>query len=137
MLCISEAIDYAGFSHLCVNVRLGQAEKIFEGSIRMEENPNNCSAEDSALMTLSQLAVYLQVSPRTVMSLARNGKIPCHKVGSLFRFHRSAVLHALLLHPTALSIPDEPIPSKPVEIVVVRRGRLGVPLGPRRSIPPI
>lgn len=96
-------------------------------------------AEDPALMTLDQLAAYLQVDPRTVMRLAREGKIPCHKVGSLFRFHRSAVLHALVLHPSPVAILteptlDNPIRDKPLNTPIITRRRR---LGPRRSIPPI
>jgi excisionase family DNA binding protein len=97
-------------------------------------------AEDPALMTLDQLGAYLQIDPRTISRLAREGKIPCHKVGSQFRFLRSAVLHALLLHPPTGSpsiidgsTQDDPIPNvtNTPRITIRRR------LGPRRSTTPI
>lgn len=94
-------------------------------------------AQDAALMTLKQLAAYLQVDPQTVSCLAREGKIPCHKIGSRqFRFHRSAVLNALLLYPAALSTPEElisePIEGQPINTPSISRRRR---LGPGRSRP--
>lgn len=89
----------------------------------MEKDNNNSLADDAALMTLDQLAAYLQVDPQTVMRLARDGKIPCHRVGRQFRFLRSAVLQSLLQKSSDISITDVPIP-KPV-VIITRRRRFG------------
>jgi excisionase family DNA binding protein len=81
-------------------------------------------ADDAVLMTLDQLAAYLQVDPQTVMRLTRQGKIPSHKVGKQFRFLRSAVLKALLHQPRHRSPPEEPTPFIP-EKTMIRARRIG------------
>lgn len=44
------------------------------------DSSSPCLAEDPCLMTLNQLAAYLQVSEATIKELVRERKIPCHKV---------------------------------------------------------
>jgi excisionase family DNA binding protein len=97
----------------------------------MEENPDGL-ADDVALMTLDQLAAYLQVDPQTVMRLARTGKVPSHRVGKQFRFLRSAVLRSLQHQPNPLFTPDE-VEAQPSEGRLTRRRRLG----PRPKIRPV
>ena len=90
----------------------------------MEEYPSNpWLAEDSALMTLDQLSVYLRVDPQTITRLARAGKIPCYQVGRQLRFMRSEVLRSL--HSSATSTTDTLLPAKPSGGILTRRRRLG------------
>ena len=47
------------------------------------------------IYTAKELAAYLKVSERTVLDLARSGKIPHHKVGKQWRFDPSEVWESL------------------------------------------
>ena len=40
---------------------------------------------DSPLMTLKEVAAYLQVHPMTIYRLANNGKLPMFRIGSAWR----------------------------------------------------
>jgi excisionase family DNA binding protein len=42
-------------------------------------------------MTLEEVARYLQVSKETIYKMVQRGKIPASKVGSQWRFNKSAV----------------------------------------------
>ncbi len=92
-----------------------------------QANNDDALADDAALMTLEQLAAYLQVDPQTVTRLAQSGKIPCHKVGKQFRFQRKTVLLSLRYQPKDLPISADPIGGKaiPSEGILTRRRRLG------------
>ena len=43
------------------------------------------------VMTIDELAVYLQVSKSSLYKLAQDGKVPGQKVGRHWRFHREAI----------------------------------------------
>lgn len=43
------------------------------------------------VMTIDELAVYLQVSKSSLYKLAQDGKIPGQKVGRHWRFHRATI----------------------------------------------
>ena len=43
------------------------------------------------VMTIDELAAYLQLSKSTLYKLAQEGKVPGQKVGKHWRFHRTAV----------------------------------------------
>jgi len=43
------------------------------------------------LMTAAEVAEYLRVRPPSVYEWAKGGKIPCAKVGRLWRFHREEI----------------------------------------------
>lgn len=43
------------------------------------------------VMTIDDLATYLQVSKSSLYKLAQGGKVPGKKVGRHWRFHRSAI----------------------------------------------
>lgn len=43
------------------------------------------------VMTIDELAVYLQVSKSSLYKLAQDGKVPAQKVGKHWRFHREAI----------------------------------------------
>lgn len=43
------------------------------------------------VMTIDELAVYLQVSKSSLYKLAQDGKVPGQKVGRHWRFHRAAI----------------------------------------------
>lgn len=41
------------------------------------------------ILTLEEVADYLKVTPRTIYTLAREGKLPAFKLGGVWRFRRS------------------------------------------------
>ena len=43
------------------------------------------------VMNVDKVAGYLRVAPATVYRLARQGKIPCGKVGRAWRFRKNAI----------------------------------------------
>jgi len=43
------------------------------------------------VMTINELAVYLQVSKSSLYKLAQDGKVPGQKVGRHWRFHRGTI----------------------------------------------
>jgi len=43
------------------------------------------------VMNVDEVAGYLRVAPATVYRLARQGKIPCGKVGRAWRFRKEAL----------------------------------------------
>ncbi|MFG0242254.1 MAG: helix-turn-helix domain-containing protein [Phycisphaerales bacterium JB054] len=43
------------------------------------------------VMTIDELAVYLQVSKSSLYKLAQDGKVPGQKVGRHWRFHRGTI----------------------------------------------
>ena len=45
----------------------------------------------SDVMTIEQLADYLQIAKSTLYKLAQEGRIPAQKVGKHWRFHRDAI----------------------------------------------
>lgn len=45
----------------------------------------------SEVMTIDELAVYLQVSKSSLYKLAQDGKVPGQKVGRHWRFHRETI----------------------------------------------
>ncbi len=46
---------------------------------------------NNEILTIKELAAYLRVHQTTLYRLIRDGKLPCFKVGSDFRFMRSAI----------------------------------------------
>jgi excisionase family DNA binding protein len=57
-------------------------------------------SENSPALTARQLAEVLQVTPRTVYSLARQGRIPHLRVGRSLRFRLEQVEEALAAGPS-------------------------------------
>ena len=45
----------------------------------------------SDVMTIEQLADYLQIAKSTLYKLAQEGRIPAQKVGKHWRFHKDAI----------------------------------------------
>jgi nitrogen PTS system EIIA component len=45
------------------------------------------------LMTLPQVAQYLQMKKRTIYQWAKSGKIPSFKLGNVWRFRRAELDH--------------------------------------------
>ena len=43
------------------------------------------------VMTIDELAAYLQLSKSTLYKLAQEGKVPGQKVGKHWRFHRQTI----------------------------------------------
>src|SRR5919199_5578309 len=57
--------------------------------------PGPIAAEDPEVLTLEQLAEFLQVDEKTVRSLAAKGDLPGRKLDTEWRFSRQAVLEWL------------------------------------------
>ncbi len=53
-------------------------------------------APDSALMTVEEVAAYLQLKPETIRNLTRRGELPGFKVGSRRLRFRKAEIDAWL-----------------------------------------
>ncbi len=52
---------------------------------------SNKSNHDEVLMTVREVAGYLRISPATVYNWAKGEKIPCHRLGRLWRFKRNEI----------------------------------------------
>jgi excisionase family DNA binding protein len=63
------------------------------------------------VMTIDQLAEYLQIPKSTLYKLVQDGKVPGKKVGRQWRFHREAV-DAWLAQGPDLSVDDGPAGPK-------------------------
>jgi len=50
------------------------------------------SQEPTEVLTVAQAAELLQVDEKTILQLASAGDIPCKKLGSTYRFSRSALI---------------------------------------------
>jgi len=46
---------------------------------------------ENYIFTLQECSTYLKIAESTIYLLARNGKIPCQKVGRNWRFHKDAL----------------------------------------------
>ena len=49
------------------------------------------TAQRDEVLTIDELAGYLRMPKSTLYKLAREGSIPCQKVGKHWRFHKSAI----------------------------------------------
>jgi len=47
--------------------------------------------EPDSIMTIEEVAVYLKIPKSTVYILAKEGKVPCQKVGRQWRFHKEMI----------------------------------------------
>ncbi len=45
----------------------------------------------SEIMTLEEVSVYLRIPRSSLYKLAREGKVPCQKIGKHWRFHKNAI----------------------------------------------
>jgi len=43
------------------------------------------------VMTIEDLAAYIQVSKSSIYKLAQEGRVPCQKVGKHWRFHKAVI----------------------------------------------
>jgi excisionase family DNA binding protein len=43
------------------------------------------------VLTIEELAIYLKIPKSTLYQLAREGKIPSHKIGRRWRFHKRSI----------------------------------------------
>jgi excisionase family DNA binding protein len=43
------------------------------------------------VLTIDDLAIYLKIPKSTLYKLAREGKIPSHKIGRRWRFHKRSI----------------------------------------------
>jgi len=48
-------------------------------------------ANEKTVMTIKDVAKYLEVHPMTIYKFAQKGKIPAFKIGSDWRFHRKYI----------------------------------------------
>ena len=53
--------------------------------------PSGDGMPTGAVFTVDDLAAYLNLPKRTIYKLAQEGKIPGHKVGRHWRFHREVI----------------------------------------------
>lgn len=63
------------------------------------------------VMTIDELANYLQVSKSSLYKLAQDGKVPGQKVGRHWRFHREAIDAWLQGNPDGPSAGDKRNPE--------------------------
>ena len=61
----------------------------------MSKLPTNDSTPD-ALCTVDEIAQVLRLQPETIRQMARDGRIPAHKVGRVWRFDRREVQEWIL-----------------------------------------
>jgi excisionase family DNA binding protein len=52
---------------------------------------NDEDFKESDLMDIEQAAAYLKISKMKLYELARHGKVPCFKLGSIWKFSKKAV----------------------------------------------
>jgi len=64
------------------------------------------------IMTIEDLAAYLQISKSTLYKLVQEGKLPGQKVGKRWRFHKEAIDQWLKQHPDSAR---EPASKEPRE----------------------
>src|SRR2546425_6361483 len=83
---------------------------------------------DDRLMTVKELAAYLNLNERTVLKLAAEGPLPAVKVGNQWRFPEGKIDALLDDQKLRISPPDVEPPPAP------RGGRLL--LGPPGRLPP-
>ncbi len=43
------------------------------------------------IMTIEELSVYLRIPKSTLYKLAREGRVPCQKIGKHWRFRRETI----------------------------------------------
>ena len=67
------------------------------------------------VMTIDELAEYLQVSKSSLYKLAQDGKVPGQKVGKHWRFHRETV-DRWLAEGTPEFGADDPSPARGEEL---------------------
>lgn len=56
-------------------------------------------APSNDIMTIEDLAAYLQISKSTLYKLVQDGRLPGQKVGKRWRFHKEAIDEWLKRHP--------------------------------------
>ncbi|RME06390.1 MAG: DNA-binding protein [Deltaproteobacteria bacterium] len=54
------------------------------------------------VLTVRDVAEYLKIDKRTVYKLAKEGKIPCSKIGRQWRFSRKQIME-LISRPTTIN----------------------------------
>lgn len=59
------------------------------------------------VMSIDELAEYLQISRSTLYKLAQEGGLPGQKVGRRWRFHKGAIDDWLRQHPQHLEAEEE------------------------------
>lgn len=47
--------------------------------------------DDLEIMTLGEVSAYLRIPPSSLYKLAREGKVPCQKIGKHWRFRKAAI----------------------------------------------
>ncbi len=91
----------------------------------------NVNGENNEVITLAEVAEYLQLAERAVLRMARRGEIPAAKVASQWRFIRSLVREWLVGQ-------MRPIPSDAQALracLPVGRASAGIPLpAPARTL---
>ena len=55
------------------------------------------------VLTIEELAAYLKIPKSTLYKLARDGSVPCQKVGKHWRFHKDAIDEWLKQRPESMA----------------------------------
>lgn len=71
-----------------------QPEKVLSQSMNEREGNRFVTLPSQNLLTVEQVADFLQVKIKTVYNWAETGKIPSQKIGSCLRFDRNKILEA-------------------------------------------
>jgi excisionase family DNA binding protein len=90
----------------------------------------------SDLLTVEQVADYLQLNKLTIYKYIREGRLPAVKIGKVYRVRRpdiEAFLESKRIRPPAASAAK---PTKPVQRVVTRPEEIAVAPPPRRGAKP-
>lgn len=97
--------------------------------------------DETEIMTLQEVAVYLQLAEKTVLRMAQRGKIPAAKIASQWRFMRSVIRDWLagqmqMMPPSQRSVPPGTgrMPLDPAEMIRPELMNLHLTPGPKESI---
>lgn len=82
------------FSIIKDDLIISQPRKGLSQSINKIEGNKSVTLPSHSLLTVEQVADFLQVKIKTVYSWAETGKIPSQKIGSCLRFDRNKILEA-------------------------------------------
>ena len=61
------------------------------GDLARRDGSRDATMKPKAVITIDELAEYLQVSKSSLYKLAQEGKVPGQKVGKHWRFHKEMI----------------------------------------------
>jgi excisionase family DNA binding protein len=72
------------------------------------DTPETKMPAEEEILTISELSTHLRVHPTTIYRLLREGRIPGFRVGSAWRFSRSAIESWERLQVTPITDDEDP-----------------------------